>query len=413
VDGALRSRFNAAYSEALFAGYRADLERRLGCEVGFRLAETPVFLPADFRARALRAGEEIIAQLRDSVRLERMSAAVPARWTVPRRTPLPTFAILDFAAVRDGAGTIVPRLVELQGFPALVAFEALQGDAWEAALQTTPGFEGAWTSRFGGRDRDAFLALVRAVIVGAHEPAHVVLLDLDPPSQKTYCDFAATQRLFGVDPVAPEALVRRGRRLFRLSGDGRELPVERIYNRMIVDEIERSGVALPFDFRDDLDVEWTPHPDWFFIWSKYSLPFLDHPAVPRTRFLSAVTNLPDDLARDYVLKPLFSFAGGGVNVRPTAADIAAIPEDERDAWCLQEKVAYGGVIRAPDGGDAKAEVRIMFLRPDSAADFTPAINLCRLTRGEMIGVNYNRDAPWTGSTIGLWPTGTVDGLATP
>jgi hypothetical protein len=397
-----RSLFNAAYGPARFDAYTADLERRLGCACGFRLAETPVFLSTGFRNAAVRAGEEILAQLRDPARLDRMTAAVPLHHGVPRRTALPTFAILDFAAVRDPDGGVVPKLVELQGFPSLMAFETMQGDAWEAALAQVSGLAGPWTYRFAGRTRDEFLELARSVIVGEHDPKNVVLLDLDPPAQKTYCDFAATQRLFGVDPVAPEDLVQRGRKLYRRDALGTEIPVRRIYNRIIVDELERTNAVLPFDLREDLDVEWTPHPDWFFIWSKYSLPFLDHPAVPRTRFLSDVSELPHDLAREYVLKPLFSFAGGGVNVRPTPEDVAAVAPAERSGWCLQERIEYGGVIRAPDGGSAKAEVRLMFLRPDNAADFTPAINLCRLTRGEMVGVNYNRDLDWTGSTIGMW-----------
>jgi hypothetical protein len=403
VDPRYRADFNAAYSAARFARYSAALERRLGCDVGFRLAETPVFVPRDFRVRVERAATEIVAQLCEPARIERMSAAVPERWRVPRRARLPTFAALDFATVRAADGTLVPRLVELQGFPSLLAFETMQGDAWSTELATVPGCEGPWTSRFLGRDRDALLAVARDTIVGSHEPQHVVLMDLDPREQKTYCDFAATKALFGVDAIGPEQLTKRGRRLFRRSAGGREIPVERIYNRMIVDEVERKGTSLPFDLRDDLDVEWTPHPDWFWIWSKYSLPLLDHPAVPRTVFLSDVREPPDDLAENYVLKPLFSFAGGGVNVKPTASDVAAIPAHARGAWCLQEKIAYGGVLAAPDGGDVKVEMRVMFLRPDETAEMSLALNLCRLARGEMLGVDYNRDLTYTGSSIGLWP----------
>ncbi|MBV9102892.1 MAG: hypothetical protein JO060_04825 [Candidatus Eremiobacteraeota bacterium] len=394
-----RQRFNAAYSPGLFRRYHADLEQRLGWPVGFRLAETPVFFPTDFRERVLRAAREIIAQLCEPARLEPMREAVPRRWRVPRPTSLPTFVVLDFAAVRCDDGTIVPRLVELQGFPSLLAFESMQADAWEAALQEIPGLEGDWSGRF--LEREPFSRLARDVIVGDHDPSDVVLLDLHPGSQKTACDFSATRRLFGVDFIGPEGLRKIGRRLVRRRADGRDVPVRRIYNRMIVDEIERTGTPLPFDMKDDLDVEWTPHPDWFFIWSKHALPFLDHPAVPRTRFLSDVREIPERLEEHYVLKPLFSFAGGGVKVRPTPADIDAIAPQSRGAWCLQERVDYSSVIAAPDGGAAKAEIRIMCLRRERDHAFTPAINLCRLTRGEMVGVDYNRDVPWTGSTIGL------------
>jgi hypothetical protein len=403
VDPRFRRSFNAAYSEGLYRRYQSDLEHRLGGPVGFRVAETPVFLPADFRGRCERAAHEILAQLQEPARLELMEAAVPERYRVPRRPPLPTFAALDFACVRAADGTLVPQLVELQGFPSLVAFETLQGDAWTDALAGVPGCDLAWTSRFGGRSRDALLALARDAIVGAHDPAEVVLLDLDPQAQKTACDFAATQSLFGVVAVDPRALMLRGRRFYRRDGAGRELPVKRIYNRLIVDELERAGVSLPFDPRADIDVEWTPHPDWFWLWSKHSLVFLDHPAVPRTSLLSDVDPLPADLTTRYVLKPLFSFAGGGVNVRPTPADVAAIGREQRPQWCLQERIDYGAVLEAPDGSGVKVEMRMMFLRRDADPSLSLALNLCRLARGEMHGVDYNRDLAWTGSSIGLWP----------
>jgi hypothetical protein len=402
MDKRYRRRFNAAYTHELFERYQADLEQRLGCPVGFRLAETPVFLPESFRDEMLRVTRDILGQLREPSRVAAMRSAVPERWRVPRPSPLPTFAVLDFAAVRTNEGHITPKLVELQGFPSLLAFETLQGDAWETALQSIPGLDGKWSGRFCGPGRGPMLGLAKDVILGCHDPSSVVLLDIDPPSQKTYCDFAATQRLFGVEPIAPETLRKRGTRLVRRREDGREVPVERIYNRMIVDEVERTGTRLPFAPSDDLDVEWTPHPDWFFIWSKHALPFLDHPAVPHTRFLSDVDRVPDDLESRYVLKPLFSFAGGGVKLRPTHEDLNAIAPQARGDWCLQERVEYASVIAAPDGGAAKVEIRIMCLRRESDVDFSPAINLCRLTRGEMVGVDYNKDLPWTGSSIGLW-----------
>lgn len=402
MDPRWRSAYNAAYSPELFGAYAADLQRRTGA-VAFRLAETPVFIPAAFRARCERAGAEIVAQLCDPARLRRMERAVPARWKVPGRDALPTFAALDFAAVRAEDGELVPRLVELQGFPSLFGFETMQAEAWAAVLATVPGLDGAWTNRFGGRDRDAFLALLRATILGAHEPANVVLLDLDPASQKTACDFVATERLFGVEAVDPRALILRDRRLYRRDRDGAERRVRRIYNRLIVDEVERSGARLPFDPREPIDVEWTPHPDWFWIWSKYSLAFLDHPAVPRTTLLSDLAEIPPDVADAYVLKPLFSFAGGGVNVRPTGANVAAIAPAQREGWCLQERIDYAGALATPEGDPVKVEMRLMYLRPDADAALHLALNLCRLARGAMHGVDYNRDLAWTGSSVGLWP----------
>jgi hypothetical protein len=268
-------------------------------------------------------------------------------------------------------------------------------------METMPGLSYGWSCWFSGYDRDGFLQLARETIVGRHDPAEVILMDLDPPLQKTYPDFAATKLLFDVDPVDPTSLTRRGKQLFRRAG-GRELPVRRIYNRVVFDELLKKGAALPFDHRDALDVEWAPHPNWYWVWSKYSLPFLDHPAVPRATFLSDLDRVPKDLS-GYVLKPLFSFAGGGVNVEPTAKDIDSIPPAERSAWCLQEKIEYAGAIPAPDGGGVKVEIRMMFLRPDDEPKPILAQNLVRLSRGKMLGVDFNKDFTWVGSSIGLYP----------
>ena len=403
MDPRHRSHFNAAFSSERYAAYLADLSQRCGGAAGFRIAETPTFLEPTFRERCERAATEIVAQLCEPERIARMRGALPERWTFAGETGLPSFAVVDFAAVRGPDGTFEPKLVELQGFPSLFAFEVMQRDAWVANMADIAELDFDWTCWFGGRDRAAFLELVRSAVVGDCDPANVVLLDIDPPQQKTVADFVATKRLFGVDAVDIRALVVRGRKLFRRDERGREVPVERIYYRLIIDELEWRALTLPFDVRDELDVAWAPHPNWFFIWSKSSLPFLDHPAVPGTRLLADVSEIPPDLTARYVLKPLFSFAGVGVNLAPTVADILAIPERARGGWCLQEKIEYGPAIVAADGGDVKLEIRMMFARPDDAARLELATNLCRLSRGAMLGVDYNKDKTWVGSSIGIWP----------
>jgi hypothetical protein len=408
VDARYRAPFNAAYSERVYRRYLADFFRRCECATDMQIAQTPIFLPDDLRRRCERAGGEILAQLCDPKRIASMRLAIPERWNAPGEDALPTFGVLDFAITRGADGSLTPQLVELQGFPTLIAYETMQRDAWNEALHAISGLDFDWTCWFSGLDRDEFVALAGSVILGDRDPREVILMDLDPPAQKTYPDFTATRKLFGVDSVSVTALTKRGRKLFRRNAHGKETAVERIYNRLIVDEVERKRVDLPFDFRDDLDVEWTPHPNWFWTWSKYSLPFLEHPAVPRATFLSQLDDLPADVTEElvcerYVLKPLFSFAGAGVNVSPTVEDVAAIPPDQRDRWCLQEKIEYTPVVEAADGGGVKVELRLIYLRPDDAREFTLAQNLCRLSRGAMMGVDHNKQHTWVGSSIGLWP----------
>ena len=396
MDPRFRRLFNEQFTPALYDWYRTELARRLGCTFEFRLAETPLFLSDDFKRRAVDSANAIIEQLSDPALIERMKAAIPERWNTPGMDALPNLAQVDFAVVRTADGTLVPKLIELQGFPSLTSLQIAQRDVWKDTLAQMDGLDLAWSCWFSGYDRESFIDLARRTIAGMHDPAEVILMDIDPPRQKTFPDFAATKILFGVDAVDPATLVKRGRRLFRSDGT----PVRRIYNRVVFDELIAKGIELPFDYREELDVEWAPHPNWYWVWSKYSLPFLHHESVPRATFVSDLERVPDDLSR-YVLKPLFSFAGGGVNVEPTRADVDAIPASERHAWCLQEKIEYEPALEAADGGGVKIEIRMMFLRPDDEPKPILAQNLVRLSRGKMLGVDFNKQFTWVGSSVAL------------
>lgn len=396
MDAQFRDLFNRQFDDCLYARYVQRLESSLDCRFAFRLAETPIFLPDGFRRRVVASAEAIVEQLSAPQTIARMKEAIPSRWNTPGMDELPHFSQVDFAVV-DEEGELVPKLIELQGFPSLTAMQVFQRDAWQAELSGLEGLDRNWSCWFSGLSRQQFLDLARRTIVGGCDPREVVLLDLDPPRQKTSPDFTATRLLFGVDAVDPRELTKRGRRLYR--GD---VPVRRIYNRVVFDELIAKGVELPFDYREELDVQWAPHPNWYWVWSKYSLPFLRHESVPRATFLSELESVPDDLSR-YVLKPLFSFAGGGVNIDPTPADVAAIPESERSQWCLQEKIEYAPALRTPDGSGVKIEIRMMFLRPEGGTRPILAQNLIRLSRGRMLGVDFNRNFDWVGSSIGLFP----------
>ena len=396
MDPRFRRLFNEQFTPAIYDWYREELERRLDCTFEFRLAESPLFLSDDFKQRAVDGAKAIIEQLSDPALIERMKAAIPERWNTPGMDALPNLAQVDFAVVRAADGTLVPKLIELQGFPSLTSLQIVQRDVWKDALARMDGLDLAWSCWYSGYDREAFVDLARRTIVGMHDPAEVILMDIDPPRQKTYPDFAATKMLFDVDAVDPTTLVNRGKSLFRANGT----PVRRIYNRVVFDELISKGIELPFDYREELDVEWAPHPNWYWVWSKYSLPFLRHESVPRATFVSELERVPDDLSR-YVLKPLFSFAGGGVNVDPTRADIDAIPASDRHAWCLQEKIEYEPALQAADGGGVKIEIRMMFLRPDDELKPILAQNLVRLSRGKMLGVDFNKQFTWVGSSVAL------------
>jgi hypothetical protein len=396
----LRHAFNAAYSDATYADYRAGLEREAGCPVGFRLAESPLFLPPALRDEIVRYGLELASLLVSPEHAAYSLAAVPPAFDVPGSDAHPQLLQFDFALVR-GAGTeapIVPRLIEFQGFPTVYAFQLFQG---RAMRRIVPGGE-RLDFLLSGLDDAAYVRLLGDVLLSGHPPEEVVLLELDPEHQKTLVDFRLTERLWGLATVDARSVEVRGRELW-YRRDGRPTRIRRIYYRIVIDELVARGIRLPFAFTDELDVEWVPHPNWFFRWSKHSLPWLRHSAVPEAILLSDLDAPPADLDA-WVLKPLFAFAGAGVKVDLTASDLAAVPDDQRSRTMLMRKVAYEPVIETVDGLRSMAEVRLLMVWPDGDAAPTAVTTLVRLSQGKMMGVDFNRDRTWVGSSIGLWPT---------
>jgi hypothetical protein len=395
VIPALRRRFNDGFTRDGYESYAERLAAECGFPIAFRLAETPVFLPAALRDEMVRAAEEIWAELSTPDNLKRSLDAVPPEWDVANCDPLPLFAQADFAVVREG-GRLAPKLIELQAFPSLYGFQLFQS---RLQREMSPGGE-ELGYLLSGLDPEGYVREVGAAILGGHEPENVVLLDIDPPRQKTAVDFTCTEKLWGVRAVDPRQLVRRGRELW-WDRDGTPTRVLRIYNRVIFDELAAKGFALPFDFREPLDVEWAGHPNWYFRWSKHSLPALRHPSVPKAHFLSDLREIPADL-ENWVLKPLYSFAGAGVKVDVTPQDIAAVEPDHRRLALLMRKVDYAPVIETTDGAASKVEVRIMFVWKNGRP--FPVTTLARLSQGKMMGVAFNKDRTWVGSAGCLWPS---------
>jgi hypothetical protein len=397
VDAAYRPLFNRAWTPALYARYRARLEASLG-PIPFALAETPFFLTPELRDALSRNATEIVQQLSRPELLRQLMKVIPQKYDTPGMDALPNCVQVDFAITPAPAGGLEGKVVELQAFPSGYAMMTYFADAWQAEFQAIPGLEGSWSCFVPPREQG--MKLMRDTILGGEEPEAVALVDFEPTLQKTVPDFAATERLFGVESVCATELVKQGRELFRRKA-GRLVPVRRIYNRMVFDELEQKGYRLPFEWNEPLDVSWCSHPNWYWPWSKYSLPFLNHPAVPKATFLSELEALPADLSR-YVLKPLFSYAGSGVIIDVTPEDIARVPKAQRQGWVLQEKITYAPAIQAPDGLAVKAEVRVMLLRPPQASSLTVAIHLVRFSRGKMLGVDQNKGLTWVGGSVALW-----------
>lgn len=389
-----RAALNAVVSPERHRQVMERMRERIGGEIPFRIAESPLVVPRPLLDEMDAASRELIAALQSNHDYRRAAdATIPGALLYPREDAHPLFACFDYA-LADVGGRVAPRLTEFQGFPSLMAFQYyLSRD-----FRDVYGVPEALTFIGGGLGDDGFRALFRAALLGGHAPEDVVLLEVDPWGQGTWPDFRLTERLCpGIAVRCPTDLARRGRTLF-YEKDGRAIPVKRIFNRVIWSDLERIQARLGWSFHDDLDFEWAGHPNWFFRYSKLALPWLDHPAVPRARILDRDGRWPPDLHR-YVLKPLFSFSGRGVVLDVTREILDAIPAGERADYILQEKFEYADAIVGPEF-TVRSEVRLMYVWLDS-----PRLVglLPRMSRGRLMGCDANRTDPWTGHGVAFWP----------
>ena len=363
--------------------------------VPFRLCETPCFFPKSLLDQMSQYGKELIHQLNGLEYRKVSFQSIPPEWNVPRESPHPMFIQVDFGIVKDAAGNFCPKLVELQGFPSLYAYQAMLSQVYMQVF----GLDQRLEYLLGGLDWEGYKKLLRKAIVGERDPENVILMEVDPLHQKTLPDFILTEKLLGIKTVAITDIKTVGRYLF-YENSGKRIPIHRIYNRAIVDELIRKNLKLPFRFSDDLEVEWAGHPNWYFRMSKFSLPYLKHECVPRTEFLDRVEQVPKDL-ENYVIKPLFSFAGLGVIMNPRKEDLAAIPKEKKSEFILQQRMNFEPMIETPFGL-TKAEVRIMYIWVD---ELTPVMTIIRMGRGMMMGVDQNKNMEWVGSSAGFYLNG--------
>jgi len=393
VDPQLRSRFNADFTPEKYAALVRCVNETEKWPADFRISETPIFLTREFTDEVTGAANEIIALTRTPEFAQHAAPAVPKGLEVPNESAHPNFHVVDFAICAEG-DRLVPRLIELQAFPSLFGFQLL---LLGCLRKTYPAIPRNWTSSFGGIKDDAYLDLLRRTIIAESDPENVILLDIEPEKQKTRVDFAATEKLLSIRSVCVTKIRKRERQLF-YERDGREVRIDRIYNRAIFDElIRRPDLNLSFRFQDDLDVTWVGHPNWYFRISKHSLPFLKTEHTSPTFFVDefpAGENLDD-----YVLKPLYSFAGHGVDMEPTHERIGALENSHE--WILQKKIDYAAFVPTVGGQKSKAEIRMMFVWPDGDPHPTRVNNLVRMSQGKMMGVDFNIDKTWVGASIAL------------
>jgi hypothetical protein len=418
----LRKRFNRSFTSERYASLLAWLQDHCGVKVEFRVSETPIFVPLGLLEEMAEAGAELAQALIG--RTDYLAAAVkaiPSGYRVAGDSAHPHFLTADFALVKDTSGHLAPRLVEIQAFPSVYGYQAVLGAGYREIFELDCGL-GMF---LGGLSEEEYWNLLRRTVLGNHAPENVVLTEVDPLHQKTRPDFEVTGQRLGIPVVDIATLEPAGSKLYYRNQKGRRVPINRIYNRAIVDELIARNIQLPFDLTRDWEVEWAGHPNWYFLISKFSLPWLcrppgSHPVVPPSVFLQdflegpgrsvleeAGVALPGQAGAgtvypDLLLKPLFSFAGKGIQFDPTQAQLESIPAPARGEFLLQQRMSFVPTIETPHGL-TQAEIRILYLWPDGGT-LTPVLSLVRLGRGKMMGVDHNKNQEWVGGSAAFFPS---------
>lgn len=393
----VRRQYNAAFTQEKYDAFLNTMNTAFGEAVTFRIAETPVFVPKKMKLQLLQAVEEICDSLTALDFKSNSEAAIPPHLRVPGETAHTTFLQLDFGICTDENGELIPQLIELQGFPSLYCFQHLLANSYKKHFHIPEG----WNYLFGGYDSESYLDLLREVIVADAPPEEVVLLEIEPEKQNTRIDFWGCRDYLGIKILSLDQVKRSGRNLFYVDHNGRNVPVSRIYNRIIFDELEkRSDLPREWDMLTEVDAEWVGHPNWFFRISKHTLPLLKSRFVPETHYLNTLIAPPDDL-ENWVLKPLFSFSGQGVIVNVKLEDFDRIEDPEN--FILQRKKPYATALQTPDPNEpAKCEIRMMLVWDKNWAKPKLVNNLIRISKGEMVGVRYNKGKEWVGASVGFF-----------
>ena len=401
----IRQKFNAAFTEQAHQNYLAALNTAFPGALDFTVAETPIFIDKDFTEKMLATGDYVNQVIQSGQFNSITEPSLKNIPVFPNETALPKCIVMDFAIAINEQNELVPALIELQGFPSLFAYEILQDECIHKTYTTPEGY----SPYLNGYNKEKYLAHLETILKGdtfndplKNSNKHTVLLEILPHQQKTRIDFYCTEKYLNIPTVCITELFIEEHHLY-YERAGNKIKIDRIYNRIVLDElknqtkeIQEKGALL----QTNLAIEWVTHPHHFFRISKFLLPFLKHLYIPKTQFVDQLTEAPTTLEK-YILKPLFSFAGQGVIIDISAGDIENIKDPS--GWILQEKVNYANCIETPTG-PAKAELRLFYFWDEGKQEYIATMNLARLSKGKMIGVNYNKTATWVGGSLAYFET---------
>ncbi len=390
-----RQKFNKEFSPEKYQEFLKNIESDFQRPPKFRVAESPLFISEELKAKLLDGCEQVIDFVTQPNFKELTQEAIELTVNVPGEGDHTQFMAIDFGLCEGENGEILPQLIEVQGFPTVFNF---QQNLFEKHKETYSWLD-EFTPYLNGFEPKSYQSLLERIVLNGHKREEVILLEVEPIKQNTSIDFYYAERDMGIPVVCVTEVEKEGDKLFYKAANGRRIQVKRIYNRVIFDELyARNDLELHFSFEDHFDVEWAGHPNWYNRISKFILPYMKGKYFIETTLLSDLEEIPKDL-ENYVLKPIFSFSGAGVIFHVTREKLETI--ENKDQYILQKKVKYLPILESPTG-KVKAEVRMFAMWPIGDQKPTLVGNLVRLSRGEMIGVKYNKDKDWVGGSVGLF-----------
>jgi len=129
----IRKSYNSSFANEKYQNFLKSINDELPTPVGFRLAESPLFFSDDFRDRLINAGRRHIVHfiLRPDFK-QLTEKAIPDKCRCANENTHPHSITMDFGIWKDTDGQIVLKLIEIQGFPSIHAFQAFRGDAYRS-----------------------------------------------------------------------------------------------------------------------------------------------------------------------------------------------------------------------------------------------------------------------------------------
>jgi hypothetical protein len=354
-----------------------------------KLSQYLLVLDREVFDELLSETNKIISQALDNKTLRSTLAISPKHYMVGNQPERPDFICVDYALASINNKACF-KLIEMQGFSSICGFlseySQLISESLGDKFHCFCSYENEVESR----------AALLSLILDGCNPENVVLLESNPEQQSTLFDFKSIERIFGIKYISLNDLIIEKKSLFYHNGS-RLCRIDRIYNRIITSSL--SGADLVFyKSLQGMSVTWANHPDWFYLISKSTLPYLDSPFVPKSQLFN-FQNIDSYNLNKSIIKPLWDYAGRGFIKNPQFIDKSIIGTLKEHV--IQEKVKY--FQNKTTNGDAAfyTEVRLLMMRDTLSGAYNAHSALTRSNTDEQINASSMQQLKHPANIIGI------------